>query len=439
MRVEKRRWVAVVWWLGLSAASGCYDTSDSPSVGGESHFLVPCQEQAQCDQLGPQFSCREGFCRSDDGQDGRDDQVVAATSPLVLLVVDTSGSMERLADCQCTSAGCEECLPDCTRNARNRWAQTLEALTGTFDDFACERIARDAFPKERYDAGYYLPYYRPFGVQRDDGLFDRYADRVRFGVATFDGWDTWAGGKPLEPVDGFDFELSMQEQGLWSYNPAREIADFTPDSEHPHGNFFYPNCETTYFMDTGIRSERADAGGLLLATDAQTAGAVAAEIQRSLLALRPYGGTPIAAALDDVYYLIAQDPRMVAERARNTPLHVVLITDGYPDDDYRTFGCDCAETAGGCGPGYEQDADAMICPYPKPEEAARALRCGRDPAACNGPLAALHVIGFAIEDAAVSNRLDAIARAGGDERARFAQSGLELQQALDDVLDAIAD
>jgi type IV pilus assembly protein PilY1 len=441
MRAEKKRWVATVGWaLGLSALVGCYDVRDRPSVGGESHFLRPCQEQAQCEDLGEQFSCRDGFCRMDEGEEEGDGPIVAATSPLVLMVVDTSGSMERLGECTCVTPGCEECLPDCTRNVRNRWAQTLEALTGTFDDFACERIPRDSFSLDRYDAGYYLPYYRPSGVQRDDGLLDRYGDRVRFGVATFDGWDTWIGAAPLVAADEFDFELSRHEQGLWSYNPAREIAGFAPDSEQPHGKFFYPNCTESYFMDTGIRSERAEAGGLQIAYDGRIANQVHGEIERSLLALRPYGGTPIAASLDDVYYLFTQDPRMVAERERGAPLHVVLLTDGYPDDDYRTFGCDCAATAktvDDCGVG--QDPAAMICPYPMPEDAAHALRCGRDSAACDTPLATLHVVGFAVDDAAVIARLHSIARAGGAEQARIAPSALALQQALDEVLASIAD
>jgi hypothetical protein len=443
MRAETKRSVArvaiaLVWLLGSSAVCACYDTSDRPSVGGESHFLGPCQQQAQCEELGAEYSCRHGFCRlpGDEGRD-LDEPLAAVSSPLVLMLIDTSGSMERLNNCQCVTPDCGECLPDCTRNVRNRWAETLEALTGTFEDFSCERIARAMGPADRYDSGYYLPYHRPIGRQRDDGVLDRYGDRVRFGIATFDGWDTWLGAAPLVTVDGFDFALSDREQGLWSYNPAHEIADFTADSAQPHGVFFYPNCTTNYFMDTGIRNERAEAGGVLIASGAQLTRGVTGAMKRSLLAVRPYGGTPIAASLDDLYYLLTQDPRMLAERERNTELHVVLITDGYPDDDYRTFGCDCKETGGDCGVG--QDPDAMICPYPKPEDAARALLCGRDGARCDDPIATVHVIGFDTGDAAVTDRLDAIARAGGDQGARFAHSGAELQQALDDVLDAIAD
>src|SRR5690349_19806281 len=79
--------------------------------------------------------------------------------PYLMLVIDSSGSMERLPACTCTTPGCEECLPNCTlpnvtpgnippKDAaghelkKNRWAVTLEALTGTFNDFQCTQLAR---------------------------------------------------------------------------------------------------------------------------------------------------------------------------------------------------------------------------------------------------------------------------------------------------------
>ena len=71
--------------------------------------------------------------------------------PYMMVAVDTSGSMERLPACACTTAACNECLPGgqstppvadgCSltnvdgvppAGKKNRWAVTLEALTGTF-------------------------------------------------------------------------------------------------------------------------------------------------------------------------------------------------------------------------------------------------------------------------------------------------------------------
>src|SRR5262245_43596047 len=34
--------------------------------------------------------------------------------PYLMLVIDTSGSMEQLTSCSCTTPGCEECLPNCS-------------------------------------------------------------------------------------------------------------------------------------------------------------------------------------------------------------------------------------------------------------------------------------------------------------------------------------
>ena len=68
----------------------------------------------------------------------------------MLLVVDTSGSMERLADCECETPACDECLPDCGRGQRNRWADTLEALPGPITR---EAVLAQLRATKSYDAG----------------------------------------------------------------------------------------------------------------------------------------------------------------------------------------------------------------------------------------------------------------------------------------------
>src|SRR5215211_5985992 len=78
--------------------------------------------------------------------------------PYLMLVIDTSGSMERLPACTCDTPGCEKCLPRCDlanvagvppkdpatgqELKKNRWAVTLEALTGEFVDFQCNPVPR---------------------------------------------------------------------------------------------------------------------------------------------------------------------------------------------------------------------------------------------------------------------------------------------------------
>ena len=84
-------------------------------------------------------------------------------TPLVMVLVDTSASMERLSNCACTSASCDECLPDCSKAVRNRWAEMLEVLTGTFDDFSCEALDRTAENGATYDLGFAMPVSPPVG------------------------------------------------------------------------------------------------------------------------------------------------------------------------------------------------------------------------------------------------------------------------------------
>lgn len=453
----------------LGSSAGCYESGQMAEVGGDSHFLRPCQQQAQCDDLAG-YSCVAGHCQppgehaatTDDGRSSGappaasgsgqssgapssgDASPLDDSTPLVMLLFDTSGSLERMADCTCETPGCEECLPNCMHGDRNRFANMLEVLSGTFDDFSCETIPRngpsDVFSEDDYDLGYYLPYNKPAGTQRDDGLLDQYRDRLRFGLATFDGFDSWVGAAPLVAVQDYDFDVSASKSGQWSYNPEHDITDFSASTSP--GAFKYPNCVSDYFMDTGIRNAGAAEGALQIALDPPSGGATNDAIQASLQQIRPYGGTPIAAALDDLYYLFTQDTMMQSERARSAPRHVVLITDGYPDDDYRAFGCNCnveGDPNDSTRCGEADDPNTMHCPYPTPEEAARALRCGPDGASCgNGPVTQVHVVSFADTDRTTTARMDQIAIAGGGQGAHHAFGELQLRQELDAVLSSIA-
>ena len=189
--------------------------------------------------------------------------------PYLTLVIDTSGSMERLPACSCSTPGCEECLPSCTTGnfQKNRWAVTLEALTGSFNNFQCTELARNGAPFS-FDAGYYLPYHQPWHcatvgtpcdynatgstlAQQEDGILDEYKGRVSFGLMTFDGFDTWVGAPPLVPVNTFQANTTLAngEQGLWSYGGGKR--------------FHYPNCTTDYMMDTGARSGDATQGTMV--------------------------------------------------------------------------------------------------------------------------------------------------------------------------------
>lgn len=380
--------------------------------------------------------------------------------PYIMLVVDTSGSMERLPTCACTSPACSECLPKCNdatapmSQKKNRWAVTLEALTGTFNAFSCEPLARNAANGMTYDLGYYLPYHQPWDCaapqaaltpcsfdstpatrsQVADGILDLNMSGVRFGLMTFDGWDTYIGAPPLVPESAFDTNRSNAVQGLWSYGDPDPLRKKT---------FHYPNCTTNYQMDTGARSATATEGSLIslqsctgggmpgstpacplwCSTCNPTQVSINGDIQEALLSARPYGGTPIAASLDDLYYHLSRDLSDEFRGCRDR--FALLITDGYPDDDYRSYGCNCANEGSPtdpnrCGP-PPNDPAAMHCPYPTAEEAARDLVQGRGTE--NPMVERVYVVGLAVDDIVVVNRLNAIADSGCTQTAAVCENG----------------
>lgn len=114
-------------------------------------------------------------CVSDDAHA----QIAGTTArplPNVLLLVDTSGSMERMADNSLPSANRgapsppNKCAPGSPSNP-NRWGMLLQALTGNMQPYySCDEVDRttQAFKNEFkiagksvYDADYFLPYHRP--------------------------------------------------------------------------------------------------------------------------------------------------------------------------------------------------------------------------------------------------------------------------------------
>ena len=116
--------------------------------------------------------------------------------------------------------------------------------------------------------------------------------------------------------------------------------------------------------------------------------------------------------------------------------YVILLTDGYPDDDFRDYpnpGCDCI-ARGNCPP--NEDLTLMSCPYPTAMDAARVLRCGYDPSTCAGPVTATHVVTLSLADPRSQAELDAIAAAGGGD-AIHAFDAQSLSAALDAVMSSI--
>jgi len=124
--------------------------------------------------------------------------------PVVMLLVDSSGSMERKGACTCTTAACTECLPVCASTERSRWASTLEAMTGDFSGYSCTERDRSIYVGD-YDHNYYIPHYEVgFTSQQTNGVLDTYIDRIRFGLMTFDGIGTLTTANALVDVPSWD-------------------------------------------------------------------------------------------------------------------------------------------------------------------------------------------------------------------------------------------
>lgn len=453
-----------------ACASGEATSASAAAVGAPARACAAeCGGDGDCAELGAGFVCAAGVCREaasaaapavfERGGDGAEPGMTGepgdggcsgpacalAMQPLVLLVVDSSGSMERKHGCECMTAGCLECLPDCAAGERSRWIDLVEVLGGSLEGYGCEALERTEQNGATFDLGYFTPHHAPRGTPGDDGVLDLYRERVRFGLATFDGMDTYVGATSQVPMEVFDLDRSGAVEGLWSYNPIRALGlPLYTDEGGLVGEVYYPGCASGYYMDTGIRGPDAAQGGLVIASGSDSL-AVNDRIQAELLVTRPFGGTPIAAAFDDLYYFLAFDPRAQAERVAATPRHVVLITDGEPDADYRHHGCDCAVSGdpadplrcGGDPSNPRHDPALMTCPYPTAEEAARVLRCGHGDG-CDGPADAVHVISYETDEWAQA-RLDEMAiEGGGADHARRATSPEELRMQLAAVLDEIA-
>lgn len=376
--------------------------------------------------------------------------------PNVLLLVDTSGSME-----YDISGNLPVAASDCdgsNGNYKSRWINLIEVLTGDIQNYTCFAHDREDsdFVSEfelasiaPYDQGYFLPYHRavsndcmftpgniqttnmlgwaanPFGTrqfgaglgtacttafdQSRTGILDTYRDRVRFGLFTFDARpDDGIGvdvGDDLNAQTGFD--------GHWSYFNNWESGG-AGVTGHP------PDCSIpNQIHEVGARNPAAPPWeGRMI-----NFGSVFASLQENrdhndrlqdtILALRPYGATPLAGQLadaevffrqddmDDGYYNIAngfttdekfapaQDPLLNNPSGSCRDGFIIVLSDGEPNLDMRPFcdalsatgatctggannGMTCVNAAdcpgGTCTPGIDGS-----CPYSRPADIVETL------------------------------------------------------------------
>ena len=359
--------------------------------------------------------------------------------PHVMLLVDTSGSMERKPNCLCTTPACLECLPVCAPGnyEQNRWSVVAQALTGEFSPYECNADLRiGGIYTGQYDEGYFLPHIQLpqeipgyGGTQGSNGVLDTYIERIKFGLMTFDSIGTLNDRPPL--VSQADFLLapfpteSIGTKGMYSY------ADDRP--------FSFPGALTTFMLNSGARSAIAPEGGLVSVGADSTASMATnnAAIQATVLGdsglgknpLRPFGATPTAGLVTDLQYFLQTDAEVLQKTADPGPgdayygcrqRSAVLITDGFPNGDMRGNPVNCQDLGNPVG--------ATGCPF---EEVADTVA----DMISSGDLDKFYVIGFALDGdpgtvTAVTALLDDIASVGDTDSAQLVADRAELVEAL---------
>jgi type IV pilus assembly protein PilY1 len=411
--------------------------------------------------------------------------------PNVLLLLDTSGSMENVvppdpsdplkARLVIPGASGAPAGSACavTPNAgyattvMNRWAQLVTTLTGTIPtgplgSFGCEAVQRNtaAFVNEYqfpsggtpYDYNYYLPFHRIYsngctvgagqlpnnwdwtkwpdnafdfhtssGLCRDnpanccdwtgqysDGLLDAFSGLVRFGLMTFDQLPDPGTGAQYSPPR---MDETSAKAGNWSYfhnwmtygGSTPQCSSVTPNNactDRPANG--RPNaCNAYRFMEVGARNPSAPPweGRMIPFGDPNSDDKIAqsnANIQWEILAMRPFGATPIAGMLDDAReFLFKDDSKLPGSTTDFGPrldpywvngcrkTYIILLTDGDPNLDLRGPNGQCDNVSDPTNPGK--------CPYDPPDSIIYDMRT-------NAPTSAqsvtTFVVGFAMSNPA---------------------------------------
>ncbi len=336
--------------------------------------------------------------------------------PNVILALDSSGSMNRMANGNLPAT----CDPKASANSDlNKWHTLQTVLTGTVNNRGCYALDRSTGnfwnefslqSKDPYDYGYALPFYRLVSnncvigagtlptpiwdfdvnasvkyhkydaigtsclstdfVQGSDGLLDVYRDRIRFSLMTFDALPdagTGVNSGSLDAPSGF--------AGNWSYflnwNGGGSAATGYP-----------PGCSAS-IQEVGARNQGAPPWeGRMIAPGKPDATIDDIrnnndQIQLAVLAARPYGATPLAGMMTDISTFLhddkSKDPLnpLVGWGPASDPYfnggcrqtYVLLFSDGDPNLDLRPS----CEASGG------------KCPFKKPWEVAHDLYQWGDP------------------------------------------------------------
>jgi type IV pilus assembly protein PilY1 len=379
---------------------------------------------------------------------------IAPPLPNVMLLVDTSGSMEFKTDGSNVA-----CNPGNTAlpNEKSRWINVVEVLTGTFNGYSCESLDRvsDTFKTGEYqlvtgtapyDWRYPIPYHRPLskgnigcaagpgtlpGVsptnpfmwplsnavsyhrysdtsfnctqhdQTNDGILDAFGTRVRFGLMTFD--------TEVHPNRGYsganytsaNADTAGGQQGLWSYVVGSEAMG------RPMG------CMTPSVpQEVGARNGAAPAWeGRMVnfgnPNDSEKAYEVQAQrIQEILVSTRPFGATPIAGMLRDAedffWNDISDDPDVRPAGAPNpfddygprVDPYLSCLTPRQQVIILLTDGEPNMDLRPFCSDTPVAGLPAGACPFDRPEEITNRLA---HPASSARKPIKTYVVGFALE------------------------------------------
>ena len=353
--------------------------------------------------------------------------------PNVLLLVDNSGSMERMGDNSLPSENKgvttipNACNPGVESNP-NRWGMLLQALTGNIQPFySCDAMSRAKTPatpfvreyqinlQAPYDADYFIPYHRPLsgaiaptdrvcavgpwnlpgtggngvgparrgaggnaedfptnalmsvpytpmknaysigsaytptatdGVdcqfeQANDGQLDLSKDFIRFGMMTFDNDPDQRTNVATAVPAGGAYDTVNPFNGQWSYVPEGGARQGWPNG-----------CTTSAFFELGARHRAAPPWEGRMVPFAPALGTLFdiqrtnEQVQRVLVASRPYGATPIDGMMDDAKdYLTVNTqfgPWSGAAATRDMYVqggcrdqYIILLTDGAPNQNLR--------------------------------------------------------------------------------------------------------
>ncbi len=291
--------------------------------------------------------------------------------PNVLLLVDTSGSMERMIDGRTVEEAGQACNPNAATEP-NRWGALVQVLTGSLPGYRCASMAREAsqtfatyplvatFTGEYgitvgstwytpYDLNYLIPFHRPLtsdsggscayapgvlpgsvgnGVATDfpaAAVVMRYLSGRGSGSCTFnqqtdgilDLYDSAVRfGLMMFDNDpssktGVDTSFAVAPNpflGAWSYYDGWKTGVPTsPITGYP------PNCGTPTVWELGARNPAAPPWeGRFIQFPDPAAGQAAVtannnNVQTVINAMRPYGSTPITAMMDDARYYFRSD------------------------------------------------------------------------------------------------------------------------------------